>query len=605
MERKKKEPLKTGFEFERGLKEANEGGESESKYENIHTKPLIGPEGDHAFGKTNNSNNSDQEEVKKRTFDSGADDSFKSVFKSSKQNFYTKLETIDSINLRNYSIENQGTYLDSEKRKAFDKEVQALKSKSEKNQVQKYLNSVPISRKLSGVSNSIEPYEQFIETSFVSKQTSYSKTKFNLCQEKSFHQPFGFHNSSFPAIECVTSENKVDVTAKYTSKQHIIHHRKSDQSSYGNFESLDNVYKVSSRNGSPLFVGEGRSNINHRGNKVNDVTDLRRRACRFNLTLQQDRILEEKDDDPNLKKCQLNEVQAEKGDFLVVQSNYENQSDSCKLIMNQLEDDKVSLIVGVDVENIKPSNDPVTVLTTDKVSTAVQTDLSLFEGFVNNIKASSSCQFNEIDNFYRSITTQTETTGDQISGSADEINVLKDEMSNNEITDVIKIPDNDEETLLNQEKKEHEEDMLTVKIQKGSGIKVAGILIGIIQDGRSDSNGSQIYDALEGEETKDVRTSSLVLPSNLNKSTLDQDSFMSNPDNFSIQHPDRSRAILEDLDQMHHCSNPCLFTISEETVKSNLSESNKGAYCEESNLYTEFDEYDLDNRFYKHSMPNF
>lgn len=557
---------------------------------NNYTKPVVGPQGDHCLctnGETSKNHNFNQEDVKAKPCDSLADRSFQNLCESPKQNFCTKLETNESIILKNYSLESQGTYLDHEKRKAFDQNVRATKHKIGTKQVQKCRNSVPVIKKHSNVSNSIEPYEQFIETSIVSKQTSYSKTKFNMCQEKdftSFHQPFDFHDNSFPAIECVTSENKVDVTAKYTSKQHIIHHRKRDQSRNSNFEKVDSFYKLRSRQIGPSYIDEDRSNVIHRGNKIGDEIDLRRRPCRFNLTLQRDRILEEKDDHVTLEKFPLNEVQAEKGDCLVFQANYDNhQGAAYNLLMNQLEDDKkVAMGIVSEDKDLKPTNNSEVNLVAEKVSVAVQTDLSLFEGFINDLKATSSCQFNEIDN-KRSITTQTESAVSQLHESFEN---LADDICENKISEVTKNSNKEDEGFSKQEegtegKKENEEETLTIKIQNKLSTKVAGIFIGIIQERSSDSTaGSKIYDVIEGKETPDFGTSSLVLQSNFNKPNPTQEFVLPGLDISPKQLNEESNIILEDLDRIHRCPNLCLTTVSEETVISNLTESSK--FSEES-----------------------
>lgn len=162
-----------------------------------------------------------------------------STYPRRNNNFYVEVEDDgrQTFAEKHLNLGSPGTYLNYEKRKVLEEKVLGPNKNRSLVQTVNEKEQVLPTKSCSNISDGSTSYDHMIETSFIRKETSYSKTKFNVCKENKYSSRTSLKPSenckrySF-SEETLNTENNFGVSNKYTSQQSVMYCRNNNVANF-------------------------------------------------------------------------------------------------------------------------------------------------------------------------------------------------------------------------------------------------------------------------------------------------------------------------------------------------------------------------------------
>lgn len=556
----------------------------------------------------------------------------KSAYSRKNKNFYVEVEDEGKKTLgdEDLNLGSPGTYLTHEKRKVLEEKVLGCKQTSMplvKTGYKKETHMSP-TRSCSNISNGLTSFDHLIETSIIRQETSYSKTKFNICKENKFNS----RASSKPSESCkrcpfsdesLSAENNFDISTKYTSQQCVMYCRNNKVANFRRSEFP--LYQEKSLESAelekrklPFIVVHSPSSS--KGNLVVDPNNNNScKVWRKSLNLREDPILEVSEDETVAEKITFNEQYKDETNSIEIKTSHEslrnnlkrkcdkgtnNGNDKNILDDTDMPSKKGQKVYENSVANLQCQNtslksdcdilDPEskyaglrssepkgTTTSTSRISqtvlssTLVQTDWSLVGITVDHFNSSND-KSESMGYKKRNVASQTEVMMDQIAlrnKDLEELNsCCKSCVKSSQFSELVAC----NVTLSQAARLQEAPKILSGKIslpfndnEDLKGMGSAGMLVVKDKDSNTlehtSSNFPADEDIFKSHLLEQMQTPTLTSSKRKHSCRL----------NYSSLHceneSEESLTLHEDL--LHICTIPCLTSMSDETVMSSLSES--------------------------------
>lgn len=266
----------------------------------------------------------------------------KCAYSRKNKNFYVEVEDEGKKTLagEDLNLGSPGTYLTYEKRKVLEEKVLGCKQTMPlvKTGYEKELPLSP-SRSCSNISNGLTSFDHLIETSFIRQETSYSKTKFNICKENKYNsrtslKPLEIYKTCPFSDESLGTENNFDISTKYTSQQCVMYCRNNKLANFRRPEFP--LYQEKSSESAefeqrklPFIVvntpNSSRSSLVFDQNYNNSC-----KVWQKGLNLREDPILEVSEDESVNEKIILNKQYKDENNIIEIKTSHESLRNNLK-----------------------------------------------------------------------------------------------------------------------------------------------------------------------------------------------------------------------------------------------------------------------------------